>query len=116
MTSTPTFSCTVSLTLTQTITPYAVHPEEVIFYPSPGRGEKGWFYYYAPGPCRVQIEVFNILGEKGLVLTNEHSGPGYERTAWDISQAAPGVYLYRVRIEGADYQRDLGIRKLVIAK
>ncbi len=75
-----------------------------------------WFYYYVEHSAQVRIKVFNVLGEKVKILTNSHTGSGYHRTAWDIRDVAPGIYLYRMQIDNPSGRRDLGIRKVVIMK
>jgi hypothetical protein len=93
-----------------------IERDEVVAYPMPALGDTLWFYYYTEGPARARIELYAVTGEIGPVLTAEHPGAGYQRVSWDIRNAAPGVYFYRLRLDGAAGARDYGVRKLVIVK
>jgi hypothetical protein len=133
-TSTPTVTITPTLTITTTITltatrtstvsptptltaaPFKVKPGEVMCYPAPAQGHDIWFYYAIEGSAQIEIEIFNVVGEKGVTLTNSHANSGYYRTHWNISHVAPGIYLYRVHIKDAVGQKTIGIKKLVIVK
>jgi hypothetical protein len=97
------------------LTPF-VSQEAVITYPSPARGKEVWFYYYLDEPSQVEIECFNLIGEKGSTLSNTHASSGYQRTQWDIRNVAPGIYFYRMRITGMTQSKTIGPYKLVIVK
>jgi hypothetical protein len=112
----PTKTSTVTTTITPTVTPHALISKRVITYPSPGRGDDLWFYYEMAEPGRVDIQIYNVLGEKGVRLKQEHYSAGYQRTHWDISKVAPGIYFYRMRIISGGKTETLGPHKLVIVK
>ncbi len=105
-------------TITPTITPTVqLLPDNTAFtYPSPAKGDTLWFYYSVRGPAEVRIEIYNVIGEKGKVITNSHMSSGNQRTSWDIKDVAPGLYFYRLYIEDAAGKRDLGLKKLYIIK
>jgi hypothetical protein len=113
-TRTPTM--TITITNTPTITPFVLTENQVITYPSPAKGNDMWFYYSAQKPCKIKIEIFNILGERGTVLNDEHTDTGYLRTHWDIRNVAPGIYFYRMSMENADGTRKFDMKKIVIVK
>ncbi len=133
-TATPTFTATPTKTRTSTITltitttptpattatatrtPYLVSDNDVIVYPSPGQGDTLWFYYSTPGPADARVELFNVAGEPGPVLTQRHASSGYQRLAWDIRNVAPGVYFYRLTQTTDTGRKDFGLRKLVIIR
>ncbi len=121
-THTPTITLTVSVSATYTTSstvtpvPQIILIDKVITYPSPAKGNDLWFYYTVAGPAQVRIELYNVVGEKGLVLTESHAASGNQRTRWDIRDVAPGIYFYRLRIEDAQGLRDFGVKKLVIIK
>ena len=75
-----------------------------------------YFYYPLEGPAQVKIEIYNVAGEKVVVLEEDQAAPGAGRTAWDIRDIAPGIYLYRIRFEYASGSRTTGWKKLVIVK
>jgi hypothetical protein len=125
-TNTQTLTPTLTPTVTQTPTPAAsltptaspivipgINQESVIAYPSPARGNTVRFLYYTDGAAKVRIEIYNAFGERGAVLNDDTPEPGYHRIAWDISRTAPGIYIYRIVIEGV---RNSGWQKLVIVK
>jgi len=53
----------------------------------------------------VQLEIFNILGQRVTVLLNKKFDPGYHSVTWDGTNyngqsVATGVYFYRLKAEG----------------
>ncbi len=57
-----------------------------------------------PQDGRVQIEVFNILGQKITTLVDDYLTAGYKETGWDGKDSggtdvASGVYFYRIRTD-----------------
>lgn len=107
---------TITPTPPPTSTPQPVAAGEVIVYPSPAKDDALWFYYTAVEPCRVRIEIFNVAGEKVETLCDSLDAAGPRRTRWDIRRVAPGVYFYRLRLEGVRETTDPALRKLVIIK
>jgi hypothetical protein len=124
VTPTTTLTCTISTTRTSTVTltpsptlsPYLIGQEDVISYPSPASGTEAWFYYQVARPCNVQIEIFNVLGERAKVLTNRHDLSGYGRTRWDITRVASGVYFYRLTMDDGAGSRKYALKKMVITR
>lgn len=99
-----------------TITPMVLRGGEVVAYPSPANGGFLWFYYRLDNSARVEIEIFNVLGEKIAVLNDTKSGTGYNRIAWNIENIAAGVYLYRMKTEGTSGRHVSTLKRLVIVK
>jgi len=116
VTPTATISATYTVTRTATVTATPVALEKVTAYPQPAVGERVYFYYPLREPGRVRIEIYNVAGEKAAVLEEEKAAAGYGRTAWEIGKVAPGVYLYRIRVDGASGSSLTGWKKLIIAK
>jgi len=63
--------------------------------------------YSVAKASRVEIQVFNVRGQKVKTLVSEHALPGRYFTAWDGKsesgdEASPGVYLCRMTV--ADYR------------
>ncbi len=53
---------------------------------------------------RVELEIFNLLGEKVKTLVSVHQGAGLHRENWDGKDesgrsVSSGLYLYRLRLE-----------------
>ena len=64
-------------------------------YPNPFNGHTTIPYILPAGGSPV-IEVYNILGQRVLLLDRGHEGPGYHETSLNASQLPSGVYLYRL--------------------
>jgi hypothetical protein len=80
------------------------------------KGQTLWFYYTCRPPARVSIDILNVAGEKVATLTDAPTVPGRTRTSWDAGKLAPGVYLYRARIEDADGVRTFDWQKFVVVR
>jgi hypothetical protein len=52
--------------------------------------------YSLPQASRVRLEVFNILGQHVITLVDGQMGSGNHTVRWDASQAATGIYIYRI--------------------
>jgi hypothetical protein len=117
VTLTVTITPSVSTTPTSSPEPYQTKLGEVFTYPSPAKGDRLWFYYRTQAPARVEISIYNLVGEKVDLLVNDHAAAGQQRTAWDIRSAAPGIYMYHMRIrENTGASHDLGVKKIAIIK
>jgi len=64
-----------------------------------------------PEESEVRLEVFNIMGQKVAALIDDHLEAGEYKFQWDGSQAASGVYFYR--LDTSDYS---ATRKMVLLK
>ena len=90
--------------------------EKILAYPNPVKGKTLWFYYTCRVPAQVTIDIMNVAGEKITTLTDAPAATGVARTPWDVGKLAPGVYLYRARIEDADGVRTFGWQKFVVVR
>ena len=66
--------------------------------------------YQLPASTHVRLEVFNLLGQRVATLVDEVQSAGFHTARWDATDAAgravaAGVYLYRLRGEGASSTR-----------
>jgi hypothetical protein len=116
-TPTPTVTRTITPYFSPTVSPTPIAPTlaEIIAYPQPAAGDTLFFGFTLPFPGQVKIEIFNILGEK--VKTLEDKGEaGFWNGAWNLRGVAPGVYLYRVHLEGIKDTYRSGWKKLVVVK
>jgi lysophospholipase L1-like esterase len=52
--------------------------------------------YTVPTQSRVDLRVFNVLGEAVAVLVDEIQSPGVKRVQWDARNRPGGVYFYRI--------------------
>lgn len=88
----------------------------MIAYPAPAAGPDLWFYFNLEGPAQVEIQIYDVVGNRMTRLLKENAMSGPQRLHWDIRDVAPGVYLFRMRTEGAQGHHDSGLRQLVIVK
>ncbi len=63
--------------------------------------------YNLPVLAKVNLKIYNILGQEVLTLVNEEVEPGYYELSWDgrdnlENQVASGVYIYRMIAETPD--------------
>ncbi|MCK5277802.1 MAG: T9SS type A sorting domain-containing protein, partial [Cyclobacteriaceae bacterium] len=64
-----------------------------------------------PQDSKVNLTVFNILGEKVVQLINQEMKAGYHEYKFDASNFASGVYLYS--ITAGEF---IEIKKMVLMK
>jgi serine protease len=53
-----------------------------------------------PTAMHITLEVYNILGQRVTVLTDEYMEAGDHQVTWDASTYSSGVYLYRLAAGG----------------
>ena len=86
--------------------PYRGIPKKFALYQNyPDPFNAGTEILYAlPRSCRARLEIFNVLGQRVILLVDEHRMAGYHTVRWDGRDAsgravASGVYLYRMQAE-----------------
>ncbi len=52
--------------------------------------------YNVPEEAKVQLIVYNLLGQKVAELVNENRSPGRYTVTWDASSQSSGIYMYRL--------------------
>jgi hypothetical protein len=52
--------------------------------------------YALPHTAKVKVEVYNTLGQVVAELVDTEQAAGYHSVSWDASDAASGVYFYRI--------------------
>ncbi|MCH7954230.1 MAG: choice-of-anchor D domain-containing protein [Candidatus Marinimicrobia bacterium] len=55
------------------------------------------FTYSLPEAAHVNIQIYNILGERVVTLVNERTDAGSHVVTWNAGNAATGIYFYRIR-------------------
>ena len=75
-----------------------------------------WFYYACRAPAQVTIDIVNVAGEKIVTLTDAPAVTGMARMRWDAGKLAPGIYLYRARLEDADGERNFDWQKFAVVR
>jgi hypothetical protein len=61
--------------------------------------------------AKVQLDVFNVRGERVARLLNGQLAPGEHSLQWDAGGFASGIYFYRLKTSGG-----AEIRKMVLMK
>ena len=79
-------------------------------YPNPFNPTTNIKYSIAK-PTKVQIDVFNVLGQRVAMLVNENKNPGQYTIVFDASDLATGFYVYRMQTN--EYN---SIKKMLIVK
>jgi hypothetical protein len=64
-----------------------------------------------PKAVNVNIEIFNLLGQRVAVLVNEHKPGGFHTVEFDGSSLSGGMYLYRLR--AGDFRQ---VRKMLLVR
>ena len=71
--------------------------DKVYTYPNPAKGNTVTFKFYLSDKADVEIDIYNIAGEKIARLKKEDNPAGIvSEIIWDISDIASGVYIYRI--------------------
>jgi len=52
--------------------------------------------YELPGTAHVKLEIYNLHGQKIATLVNAQQEAGYRSVIWEDSEAASGVYFYKL--------------------
>ncbi|MFA5805223.1 MAG: phospholipase D-like domain-containing protein [Melioribacteraceae bacterium] len=60
---------------------------------------------------KVELTVYNMLGQKVLSLVNEFQNPGSHLVKFDASQLASGIYIYRIKANGFSASKKLLLLK-----
>ncbi len=118
-TSTSTHTLTSTRTLTPTPTPREIlkPDQDILAYPVPATGGRIYFSYRLGAGASVTNEIYNLLGEKVITLRKEHAAVSQGQMIWDIQDVAPGVYLYRLRIQYHNGEtKTFPVKKIIIVK
>lgn len=84
-------------------------------YPNPFNPETKISYSLAR-PCRVRLEIFNLLGQKIRTLVDQQQAAGVRQVVWDGrnqsgEEVASGVYFYR--LEADDFSQT---KKMILVR
>jgi len=71
--------------------------------------------YALPKDCYVQLDVYNILGQKVTSLVDGEQTAGYKVARWDASTMSSGIYFCRLEVMG-DRLKVIKTRKMVFLK
>ncbi len=72
------------------------HDFSLSFYPNPFNVQ-AVIEYALPEPSFVEIEIFNLSGQRIKALRQAHSPAGYYEIIWDASNVSSGIYFCRIQ-------------------
>jgi hypothetical protein len=83
-------------------------------YPNPSSGMTT-FTFQLMSECKVNLEIFNIMGNLVNILVNEVMPAGTHKVEWDNRSASgnevpSGVYFYRIRMDGFTQTKQLVVK------
>ncbi|MEJ2618023.1 MAG: T9SS type A sorting domain-containing protein, partial [Ignavibacteriaceae bacterium] len=61
---------------------------------------------------KVDLEVYNILGEKVSTLVNQEMSTGIHEVNFKASNLASGIYIYRINVNN----RFIDTKKMILMK
>ena len=67
--------------------------------------------YGIPKKARVELIIYNVLGEKVTTLVNQQQDAGYYLVEWNGNNISSGVYLYTIK--SGDY---FNVKKMILLK
>lgn len=77
-------------------------------YPNPVR-EYSYFKFKLSNPRQVSVQLFDLLGNKIKSLDEDFYGAGIHTVKMDVSDVKPGIYFYKVHIQGKTITKRLNI-------
>jgi hypothetical protein len=67
--------------------------------------------YYLPRRASVSVEIYNLLGERVVTLSNPSQPAGYGSVAWNPGRETSGVYFCRFKAGGGE-----AVKRLILLK
>jgi len=67
--------------------------------------------YALPSEGRVELTVFNLLGQKVATLIDGHQEAGYHSITWDASHNSSGIYFYKLNAGGHQFVKRMMLIK-----
>ena len=65
---------------------------------------------------RVEMKVFDVLGQEVISLINKEMQAGYHQVVFDASPLSSGVYFYRIDASGNGGQKFSSVKKMILTK
>jgi hypothetical protein len=65
---------------------------------------------------KVELKIFNMLGQEVATLVNTIQAPGYYPILWSASGNSSGIYIYQIITQGADGQKHIDRKKMMLLK
>lgn len=67
--------------------------------------------YEIASPTEVELNVYNVLGQRIATLVNENKAPGAYEVTWDATDMASGIYYYHLKVNGIVFTRQMALIK-----
>ena len=67
-----------------------------------------------PVDSKVNLKVFNTLGQEVVELLNGNISKGIKRVSFNASKLSSGVYLYRIVVKGVDGTNFSSVKKMIL--
>ena len=93
-------------------------PKEIALhgnYPNPFN-PRTTISYALPAASQVDLRIYDLLGREVARLVSGEQAAGYHEAVWEAGRFASGVYVYRMRVEGAEGQHTLKQRTMLLVK
>jgi hypothetical protein len=65
---------------------------------------------------KVEMKVFDVLGQEVITLINKDMDAGYHEVAFDASNISSGVYFYRLETTAVNGQNFTSVKKMILTK
>ena len=74
--------------------------------------------YQSPVESRVELKVYNLLGQSVATLADGLQDAGYKQVVWNARNCASGVYIYRLEaVSVIDPEKTFsGVGKILLVK
>jgi aminopeptidase N len=67
--------------------------------------------YSVPHESSVQLEIYNLLGQKVQELVNEQQHAGWKEVQWNAAALSSGIYFYKVTVGNAVQMKKMTLLK-----
>jgi hypothetical protein len=84
-------------------------------YPNPFNPET-IISYQLPVTSKVELKIYNMLGQEIATLVNTTQSPGYYPISWNAHGYSSGMYIYQIDAQGNDGQRHVQRMKMMMVK
>ena len=65
---------------------------------------------------KVQLNVYNVIGEKVATLLNQEMAAGYNKVTFNGANLASGIYFYRLEANGINGSKFVDTKKMILIK
>jgi hypothetical protein len=79
-------------------------------YPNPFNA-RSVIEYALPQGGKVDLTVYNLLGQKVETIVDSHQQAGYHNVTWDASDYASGIYFYTLKVNGKRFVKRMTLLK-----